>query len=99
MYPLNMALVAGIGFAAANDEAEHQALTAAGYGPAFVAPDADGRGYVYRPSGHQPERISTTVELDSAERTVESARAALDAAGIAYDKRLGLAKLIALLPA
>ena len=79
MYPLNMALVAGIGFAAANDEAEHQALTAAGYGPAFVEPDA--------------------AETDDQGHTVESARAALDAAGIAYDKRLGLAKLIALLPA
>ena len=99
MYPLNMALASGIGFALANDEAEHRALTVAGYGPAFVAPDADGRGYVYRPSGHQPERISTTAEADGAGHTVESARAALDAAGIAYDKRLGLAKLIALLPA
>ena len=38
MYPLNMKLVDGIGFAVANDETEHQALTAAGYGPAFVAP-------------------------------------------------------------
>lgn len=78
-YPLSMALVAGIGFAVANDEAEHRALTVAGFGPAFVAPDA--------------------AETDGAGHTVESARAALDAAGIAYDKRLGLAKLIALLPA
>jgi hypothetical protein len=38
MYPLNMKLVDGIGFAVANDEAEHQALTAAGYGPAYVVP-------------------------------------------------------------
>lgn len=37
MYPLNMKLEQGIGFAVANDEAEHQALTDAGYGPAFVA--------------------------------------------------------------
>ena len=81
MYPLSMTLVAGIGFAVANDEAEHQALTVAGYGPAFVVPDAD------------------PAEADDAGHTVESARAALDAAGIAYDKRLGLAKLIALLPA
>ena len=78
MYPLSMALVVGIGFAVANDKAEHQALTACGYGPAYVAPDA---------------------EHDDAGHTVESARAALDAAGIAYDKRLGLSKLIALLPA
>ena len=40
MYPLNMTVVAnGItGFAVANDEVEHQALTEAGYGPAYVAP-------------------------------------------------------------
>jgi hypothetical protein len=35
MYPLNM--TSGIGYAVANDEAEHQALTDMGYGPAFVA--------------------------------------------------------------
>jgi hypothetical protein len=38
MYPLDMTLVKGIGFAVANDEDEHQALTAKGYGPAYVAP-------------------------------------------------------------
>jgi hypothetical protein len=38
MYPLNMKLVDGVGFAVANDEDEHQALTNAGYGPAYVAP-------------------------------------------------------------
>lgn len=37
MYPLNMQLTApAVGFAAANDEAEHIALTAQGYQPAFV---------------------------------------------------------------
>lgn len=36
MYPLNMKLVDGIGFAVANDEDEHKSLTDAGYGPAFV---------------------------------------------------------------
>lgn len=37
MYPLDMHLPApGVGFAVANDEAEHIALTAAGYLPAFV---------------------------------------------------------------
>ena len=41
MYPLNMKLVDGIGFAVANDEAEHQALTSQGYGPAFVPPAED----------------------------------------------------------
>jgi hypothetical protein len=40
MYPLNMKLIDGVGFAVANDEAEHQELTDAGYGPAFVAAPA-----------------------------------------------------------
>jgi len=35
MYPLNMTSAAG--FAVANTEDEHKALTALGYGPAFVA--------------------------------------------------------------
>jgi hypothetical protein len=39
MYPLNMKLVDGIGFAVANDETEHQALTEQGYGPAYVPKD------------------------------------------------------------
>mgnify|MGYP003600762317 CR=1 FL=1 len=34
MYPLNMKLQDGIGFAVANDENEHDTLAAAGYGPA-----------------------------------------------------------------
>lgn len=39
MYPLNMQLPAPqIGFVVANDEAEHIALTEAGYGPSYVAP-------------------------------------------------------------
>ena len=38
MYPLNMKLRDGVGFAVANDETEHQALTDAGYGPAYVPP-------------------------------------------------------------
>ena len=37
MYPLNMQCK--IGFAVANSEGEHVALTHAGYGPAFVAPE------------------------------------------------------------
>jgi hypothetical protein len=69
-YPLNMQLPAPqVGFAVANDEAEHAALSEAGYEPKFV----EGQ-------------------------TIESVRAALDEAGIAYDKRLSLAKLIKLLP-
>lgn len=41
MYPLNMKLPdPQIGFAVANDEDEHKALTDAGYLPAYVAPAA-----------------------------------------------------------
>lgn len=47
MYPLNMTLPAPqIGFAVANDEDEHKALTASGYGPAYVAPT-------------EPEKVAT----------------------------------------
>ncbi len=75
-YPLDMKLPEpGIGFAVANDETEHKALTVMGYSPAWVETQ------------------------DEAGHTLESVRATLDAAGIAYDKRLGLAKLIELLPA
>lgn len=83
MYPLNLSLKApAIGFAVANDAAEHEALTAYGYEPKFVPePDAD------------------PAEADAEGHTVESVRAKLDEAGIAYDKRLGLSKLVALLPA
>lgn len=83
MYPLNMKTPGEQpGFAVANDEAEHQALTECGYEPKFVAaePEAD------------------PAEADGEGHTVQSVRAQLDAAGIPYDKRLGLAKLIALLP-
>lgn len=38
MYPINMTLPApAVGFALASDKAEHQALTKAGYVPAFVS--------------------------------------------------------------
>jgi hypothetical protein len=33
-----MKLIDGTGFAVANDETEHQALTERGYGPAYVPP-------------------------------------------------------------
>lgn len=65
------------GFALANDEAEHAALSEHGYEPKLA--DADLSDSV---GGH----------------TVESVRAQLDAAGITYSKRLGLDKLMALLP-
>jgi hypothetical protein len=80
MYPINMQLTEGIGFAVANTEAEHAALSDLGYEPK-LAVDAD------------------PAESDGAGHTVESVRAQLDAAGIVYDKRLGVSKLLALLPA
>jgi hypothetical protein len=81
MYPLSMQLPAPlIGFACANDEAEHIALTEQGYGPAFAVPEAD------------------PAEADTEGHTVESVRASLDAAGVTYDKRWGLTRLIDLLP-
>jgi hypothetical protein len=40
MYPLNMHNAAEGGYAVANDEAEHQALSDMGYEPKYVAPDA-----------------------------------------------------------
>lgn len=69
MYPLNMSLENGIGFAVANNEEEHISLNLAGYLP----------------------------KLNEGE-TIESVRRKLDAAGIEYDKRSGLSKLISLLP-
>jgi hypothetical protein len=83
MYPLKMRNDAIGGYAAANDAAEHARLSEMGYEPKFVAPE--------------PEADPS--EADGEGHTVASVRAALDAAGIAYDKRLGLAKLLALLPA
>jgi hypothetical protein len=81
MYPLHMRNTGVGGYAVANDEAEHKALTDMGYEPKYVAVEADPN------------------EDDGRGHTVASVRAQLDAAGIAYDKRFGLAKLLALLPA
>jgi hypothetical protein len=75
MYPLNMTNTALGGYAVANTEAEHIALTGYGYTPPFVS-----------------------AESSSAEQNDKAAvMAALDAAGVNYDKRLGVAKLTALL--
>lgn len=38
MYPLNMKNAAAGGYAVANDEAEHKALSDAGYEPKYEAP-------------------------------------------------------------
>jgi hypothetical protein len=81
MYPLDMFCAAAGGFAVANDEAEHKALTAHGYGPAFVEAEAEKQGE------------------DNAEGEADELRAKLEAAGIKFDKRWGVAKLQAALDA
>ncbi len=81
MYPLNVKTPGPVlGFAVANNEAEHAALTARGYLPAFEG----------QPAAEESPNTQG--------HTVESVRHTLDQEGIAYDRRLGLAKLIALLP-
>ena len=89
MYPLNMTKTAvgqvAAGFAVANDADEHRALTGHGYGPALVE--------AAKPAEDPaPEDGKAVSEKDAV-------MAALDASGIEYDRRLGLAKLKALLPA
>ena len=77
MYPLPLQLASpAVGFAIANDEAEHAALTALGYLPA----------------------LEKKAEQPIENQAIDAVRAQLDAAGIAYDKRLGIDKLTALLP-
>ena len=87
MYPMNLQLASlAVGFACANDEAEHAALTASGYLPALVQKAVQSVEPIIDPP--LPENA----------QSVESVRAQLDAAGIAYDKRIGIDKLTALLP-
>jgi len=60
MYPLNVSLPApAIGYAVANDESEHAALTVAGYLPALVkaAPAAAPQGIEEQSSPLQPLAI------------------------------------------
>jgi hypothetical protein len=96
IYPLHMRLLGVVvGFAVANTETEHEALTAMGYTPPLVpklaAPDPD--------PAPTTEPLSEPEAPTSSGPTVESVRAQLDAAGIEYDRRWGLARLIELLPA
>jgi hypothetical protein len=84
-YPLNMMLAHGVGYAVANDATEHEALCARGYLPPIAGPQE-----VIPPSTLPPP-------ADPAPDSVESIRAALDAKGIAYDKRWGKARLLELL--
>ena len=98
MYPLNVSLPApAIGFACANDEHEHQALTVAGYVPALVKAEP-----VAAPQGNEDQSTPLKpLEAPSGAATHASkadVMAALDDAGIDYDKRLGVEKLRALLP-
>lgn len=89
MYPLNMKLKEGIGFAVANDEDEHAALEAAGYGPGR----STGFGSIV---GVQLGATSPAPATQAA--LADSVRAQLEAAGISYPEGAGLAKLVALLP-
>ena len=85
MYPINLQLALPvIGFATANDETEHAVLAAMGYLPA--------------PAKKSVQPTGPVMDPPLPEKSVESVRAQLDAAGITYDKRIGIDKLMALLP-
>lgn len=88
VYPLNMRNASAGGFALASDEAEHKALSDAGYEPKWT-PAEDVVPVREHPLPKAEEQVV---------QTVESLRAKLDAAGIAYDKRWGIDKLKAALP-
>lgn len=89
MYPLNMKLKEGIGFAVANDEDEHASLEAAGYGPGRSTGTGSSAGVQLVGASPAPATQSALAD---------SVRAQLDAAGINYPEGAGLAKLVALLP-
>lgn len=90
-YPINMHHAALGGFAVANDEAEHAALSAQGYAPPLsAAPQGEVEKQAVSPGG------GTSVP-EGAAPSVAELHAALDAKGIAYDKRMGVKKLQALL--
>ena len=84
MEPVNMAMPDGSGYAVASSKSDIATLTAQGY----VAQAED-----------PAVPMADPAESDQEGHTVESARAALDAAGIEYDNRWGVARLVALLPA
>lgn len=71
-------------------------------GPGYAVANDESEHQKLSDLGYMPkyeaQAEADPAEADGAGHTVESVRAALDAAGIAYDKRLGLAKLLALLP-
>lgn len=90
MFPVRMTLkTTQPGFAVANDAAELATLQGLGFAPDVplnAAPADDGDGSS-PPGGHD-------VGPGAAPSTVEEARAALDARGVAYDGRWGLARLL-----
>lgn len=55
MYPLNLSLAVGLGYAVANNPAEHAALTLIGYIPSFVGP-----AEVQPSESPPPPRVSDT---------------------------------------
>lgn len=89
MYPADMQLPNGAGFARANTEAEYRALRAAGYEGLAAAGDL--------PAVPPPVAPVVDQAPAAAPSTAEEARAELDRRGIEYDKRWGLAKLLAAL--
>ena len=58
MYPLNMKLAAGVGFAVANDEAEHQSLSDAGYLPVLVRPETADEAEPARRGPGRPRKVT-----------------------------------------
>lgn len=52
MYPLNMTNAQAVGYAVANDAAEHQSLSDAGYEPKYVALEAPAA----EPDAQEPRR-------------------------------------------
>lgn len=68
-------------------------------GPILATNEEEETRYAAMGREPAPEPEADPNESDEQGHTVESARAALDAAGIPYKKTFGLARLIALLPA
>lgn len=81
-YPLNLTNKALGGFAKADDEAQHKALSDLGYEPKWEAP-ADAAA----------EDDAAMAAAEEVVHTVETLRAQLDAKGIAYDNRWGVKRL------
>jgi hypothetical protein len=93
MYPLNMQRPEPLGgFALANDEAEHAALTAQGYEPPLSAAPRSAGEQVVSPEVAPEPSVGAAPSIDDL-------RAQLDAKGIAYSKHAGAKALQKLLDA